>query len=461
MEKIKIETQTTRMLADTYTPVGIYLRLRDIYPNCLLLESSDFHTSENSWSFICLKPIITFRVNHGNIEIIQNDEVTTSEKISNPTVVAERLNDFIEAFKPSNSSWFNGLYGYTAYDAVQYFEQITLDQNKNAEFEVPHIQYSAYQFIIGINHYNDELIICENLLADQVSEINQLQAYIAKRSFTTYPFNLVSEEKENTTDAEFLSMIDEAKNECIKGNVIQMVLSRRYSRQFTGDDFNVYRMLRSVNPSPYLFYFDFGSSPETHLHIKDGKASINPIAGTYKRSGNDETDRILAENLKNDPKENAEHVMLVDLARNDLSRYANQVKVEVYKEIQFYSHVIHLVSKVSGVLKNEKSIIDLYGSTFPAGTLSGAPKYMAMKLIDKLEKSKRSFYGGAVGFISFDKHMNHAITIRSILSTQNHLHYQAGAGIVAASDSQSELQEVTNKLGALRKALSLANNQEL
>lgn len=464
MDKIHLETNTVQLLSDTYTPVGIYLRLRDLYTNSLLLESSDFHTADNSWSFICLEPLLTFSATKDKITLLKNNALYSETDISNFSGVAQQFDAFINSFTTNKDLSFNGLYGYTSYDAVQYFETIRFDSNKQGQAEIPLMHYSVFRFIIAINHFNDELIICENKFPGEESRMQELRNNMTKRTFNTYPFTLQNDELKHTTDEQFLEMIKSAQEECVKGNVIQMVLSHRFSQKYNGDEFNVYRMLRSINPSPYLFYFDFGSfrlfgsSPETHLQITNGKATINPIAGTYKRSGNDETDRQLAEELRRDAKENAEHVMLVDLARNDLSRYANHVDVEVYKEIQFYSHVIHLVSKVSGNLKKENSIIQLFGSTFPAGTLSGAPKYMAMKLIDKLENHSRSFYGGAIGFIGFNRNMNHAITIRSILSTQNTLYYQAGAGVVAASQPESELQEVNNKLGALRKAIQQAQN---
>jgi len=220
--------------------------------------------------------------------------------------------------------------------------------------------------------------------------------------------------------------------------------------------------LRSINPSPYLFFFDygdfkiFGSSPEAQLIVKDGKAEIHPIAGTYKRTGNDEQDAELAKQLAQDDKENSEHVMLVDLARNDLSRNGNLVNVETYREVQYFSHVIHLVSKVTGMKKADISTLKIVADTFPAGTLSGAPKHMAMQLIEKYEKTSRGYYGGAIGFMDFNGNFNHAIMIRTFLSKNHELHFQAGAGLVAASNADDELQETYNKLGALNKALEIA-----
>ena len=250
---------------------------------------------------------------------------------------------------------------------------------------------------------------------------------------------------------------------CKRGDVFQVVLSREFQRKFKGDEFNVYRALRAVNPSPYLFYFDygdfklFGSSPEAQIVVKDDQAGIFPIAGTYPRTGDDQKDAQMAEELRSDPKENSEHIMLVDLARNDLSRNARNVKVDTFSEIQYYSHVIHMVSKVTGTIGTGKSTFQIVADTFPAGTLSGAPKYRAMELIDKYENKSRGFYGGAIGFMGFNGDFNHAIIIRSILSKNNMLTYRAGAGVVSDSNEEKELQEVNNKLGALNEAIERAN----
>ena len=243
-----------------------------------------------------------------------------------------------------------------------------------------------------------------------------------------------------------------------------MVLSRRFSQDFKGDEFNVYRALRSINPSPYLFYYDystyriFGSSPEAQMVVHEGIAEIHPIAGTFRRTGDDIKDQELAIKLLEDPKENAEHIMLVDLARNDLSKNCHEVKVTNYKEVQFFSHVIHLVSKVTGAINAGVSGYQIFADTFPAGTLSGAPKYRALQLIDEYEPTTRSFYGGGLGMIKLNGDLNHAIIIRSFLSKNNKLYYQAGAGIVIDSNPESELQEVHNKLAALKKALEMSES---
>jgi anthranilate synthase component 1 len=306
------------------------------------------------------------------------------------------------------------------------------------------------------------MTLIENLFNGETSSMNDVLTLLNNRNFASYNFLLKGEEQSPLTDDEYLKMVTEGKKHCYRGNTFQIVLSRRFSQAFAGDDFKAYRALRSINPSPYLFYFDFGSyrifgsSPEAHLVIKKNKAYIDPIAGTFRRTGDDEKDLLLAEQLRQDPKENAEHVMLVDLARNDLARNTKNVKLEIFKEIQYYSHVIHMVSRVSGELQPGTNVFKLFADTFPAGTLSGAPKIKAIELIDQIEPHPRGFYGGCIGYIGLNGEFDQAITIRSFLSKNNTLYYQAGAGIVAKSVEESELQEVNNKLAALKQALELA-----
>ncbi len=465
MIQFKIKTISRRLLADIITPVSIYLRIRDIYPNSLLLESSDYHGNENSYSFICMKPVAGFEADKGTITETFPDGSTIVTDIADKQTFNTRFSAFADTFVQSDLQEdipVNGLFGYLSYDAVEYFEKIEFKQSPYCEYEIPDARYHLYKYIIAINHYLNTLQIIENQVNGESSELDRIESLLNSRNVAIYSFKTVGDEHRNISDKQYMAMVSKGKEHCYLGDVFQVVLSRQFSRQFTGDEFNVYRALRSINPSPYLFYFDygnykiFGSSPEAHLKIIKGKAFINPIAGTFKRTGNDEKDKLLAQELSTDQKENAEHVMLVDLARNDLSRHADNVKVESYREVQFYSHVIHLVSAVSGELKKGTNVADMMSSTFPAGTLSGAPKYMAMKIIDKLENQRRGYYGGAIGFLDFRGHFNHAIMIRTFLSKANTLYYQAGAGIVANSDEEMELQEVNNKLGALRKAIEQA-----
>jgi anthranilate synthase component 1 len=463
--KYKLKTYSKKLLADTLTPVNIYLKLRDVYAGSILLESSDYHGHENSLSYICCDPIASFEVKGNNAEYRYPDGKTEQETITRVGQVTTMLENFKNAIEPDNipSAYANcGLFGYIAYDAIRFFEDVKIDQREQS---IPDVLYKLYRYVIIVNHFSNELSLYEHCYAGKGechSTLDRVEQIIFSNKFSTYKFSLTDSETSNVEDEEFVKIVEKGKEHCYRGDVFQIVLSRRFTTGFKGDEFNVYRALRSINPSPYLFYFDygsfklFGSSPEAQLQVSHGKAHIYPIAGTFRRSGNDQEDAAIAERLAADEKENAEHVMLVDLARNDMSRNAEHVTVEVFKEIQFYSHVIHLVSKVTGTLKKDTSVVSIAADTFPAGTLSGAPKHMAMTLIEKYENINRSFYGGAIGFMGYDGSFNHAIMIRTFLSRENKLIYQAGAGVVSKSNSESELQEVNNKLTALRKAVLLA-----
>lgn len=429
------------------------------------MESSDYHGNENSLSFICCDPMATFSVVDDKVEIRYPDREIQRIEITKTIKVADLLEQFRNSFHLDSSVHskypHDGLFGYMAYDSVRYFEDLAIQKTDEG---LPDLIYSLFRYVIVVDHFFNEMTLFEHQLADDGKEstLGRIEQLIYNNLITTFKFKQSDEEKSNYTDQQFLEIIEKGKKNCYRGDVFQIVLSRRFTAGFRGDEFNVYRALRSINPSPYLFYFDygnfklFGSSPEAQIQIKNGKAHIFPIAGTFRRSGNDLEDAQLAEKLAADEKENAEHIMLVDLARNDMSRNAEAVHVEVFKEIQYYSHVIHLVSKVTGTLDQTTSVIQMAADTFPAGTLSGAPKHMAMKLINQYENVNRGFYGGAIGFIGFDGSFNHAIMIRTFLSRDNKLIYQAGAGVVSKSNSESELQEVNNKLEALRKALILA-----
>lgn len=462
MKNLKFKTISKKQLADTITPVGMYSRIRDKYTNSLLLESSDYHSKEESFTFICVEPIVTLKAHKNTFSYYYGSEKMDTKSIDN------NFYDIFEIYKKTISvtcdkiiKSFNGFYGYIAYDAIQYFENIKLNAKK-APSEIPDFQFSFFKFIIVINHFNDELVLIENIEEGEKSRIQEIQTLINSRTYGLYKFDSIGKESSNCTDEYFKNNVVKAKEHCKRGDVFQLVLSRQFQQKFSGDDFNVYRALRSINPSPYLFYFDYGnfklmgSSPEAQIKIDKEKAIINPIAGTFRRTGDMAQDILLGEKLSKDKKENAEHVMLVDLARNDLSKHASNVQVAIFKEVQYFSHVIHLVSTVQG--KPKGKAIEIVGDTFPAGTLSGAPKYKAIQLIDSYENQTRGFYGGAVGFIGLDNSVNLAIAIRSFVSKNNTLFYQAGAGIVINSTEEGELQEVNNKLAALKKALILAEN---
>jgi anthranilate synthase component I len=465
MEKLKFKPVVRKILADTVTPVSIYLRLRTLYPKAILLESSDYHGHENAYSFVCFNPVACFTVN--NSEVTRELPGVEKEKfmLTEKRKLHDELDGFFKLFDVISDEIelpANGLFGYINFDAVQHFENIQFTAEKKGAYQIPEVKYCFYKYVVAIDHHKNQIHMVENLLNGENSQMDYIHHLLINLNFSTAKFQPLNSETSNITDEEYKQMVTNGKQHCYRGDVFQIVLSRQFSQQYQGDDFNVYRALRSINPSPYLFYFDygsyriFGSSPEAEIRIQKNKAYIHPIAGTFKRTGNDEQDRELAEQLSKDPKENAEHVMLVDLARNDLSRNADHVIVETYREVQFYSHVIHLVSQVSGEITDETNLIKVLGETFPAGTLSGAPKYKAMELIDRYENQNRGYYGGCIGYLGFDRTVNHAIMIRSFLSKNNRLYYQAGAGIVADSKEENELQEVNNKLAALKKAIEMA-----
>ncbi|AUP80469.1 anthranilate synthase component I family protein [Flavivirga eckloniae] len=464
MTKYNLYTHYKKILADTITPVSIYLKIRDKYPNSILLESSDYHANDNSFSYICFNPIASIKVENETISQTFPDGTALEKEITDTIDVSEEIHQFTKRFNVNSDTEFkfinNGIFGYIAYDAVRYFEDIEISKKDNS-INIPDVHYAVYQNIIAINHHKNEAYIFAHC-HDTESNIDEIDHLIKVKNFASYDFYSKGDITSNLTDDEYKNHVELAKKHCARGDVFQLVLSKNFSQEFKGDEFNVYRALRSINPSPYLFYFDygnfkiFGSSPEAQLIVSDGKAEIHPIAGTFKRTGNDSKDAELAKQLVKDDKENAEHVMLVDLARNDLSRHGSRVTVDTYREVQFFSHVIHLVSKVTGQKHDSTSTMQVVADTFPAGTLSGAPKHRAMQLIEQYEKTSRSFYGGAIGFMDFEGNFNHAIMIRTFLSKNHKLHWQAGAGLVSKSNSENELQEVYNKLGALTKAIKLA-----
>lgn len=459
-QQFSYSTSSQTILADLYTPVGVYMRLRDIYPQSAMMESSDYHDAGNSRSFIGIHPIASFSVSHGKVICSYPDNSHTEQTLDNTLTVDRALNQFISRFSVSGeNAECCGLYGYMSFNAVRYFENINVKDQTMARNDAPDMLYILYRDIIVFDHFNNRLTVVSLAGND---EISQVLRQMNKDNIRSYGFRPVGETTSTLTDDQHRENIRRGIAHCQRGDVFQIVMSRRFIQKFEGDDFKLYRALRSINPSPYLFYFDFGgfrifgSSPETHCRIQARKAYIDPIAGTTKRTGNAEADRQGAEYLRNDPKENAEHVMLVDLARNDLSRNCHNVKVEFYKDLQYYSHVIHLVSRVSGELDDNADPVKSFIDTFPAGTLSGAPKVRAMQLISQYEPHNRGAYGGCIGFIGLNGELNQAITIRTFVSRNGELWFQAGGGIVAKSNVEYELQEVNNKLGALRRAIILA-----
>ena len=493
MAQYNYKTVTRKILADLYTPVGVYMRLRDIYPQSALMESSDYHGSDNSRSFIGVHPIASIAVGHGIVTATYPDGKVEKQELPAfgegkgeecKLAISKAINDFIQSFHVEGEGKdFCGLYGFTTFNAVRYFENIPVKDTIMEKNDAPDIYYIMYKDIIVFDHFNNtmELIVLNEANEEEKSEeakqensslstlrssleIDALLKAVNKANVKPYDFHPVGETTSTLTDEEHKANIRRCIQHCLRGDVFQIVVSRRFVQKYEGDDFKLYRALRSINPSPYLFYFDFGgfrifgSSPETHNRIVGNKAFIDPIAGTTKRTGDMEQDRKAAEFLRNDPKENAEHVMLVDLARNDLSRNCHGVKVDFYKDMQFYSHVIHLVSRVSGTLDEGADHIKEFIDTFPAGTLSGAPKVRAMQIISELEPHNRGAYGGCIGFIGLNGDLNQAIVIRTFISRNGELWFQAGSGVVAKSNDQYELEECNNKLGALTKAIHIAEN---
>jgi len=467
MTTYKFQTTSKTILADLYTPVGVYMRLRDLYPQSALMESSDYHDANNSHSFIGINPIASVAIGHGIVTIVFPDGTTERKPLNKDFGSAEAIHALIDRIEVTgDDAAVCGLFGYTSFNAVRYFENINVKDETQEKNDAPDVLYILYKVVIVFDHHNNTLKIVSlapsNLPQEGEANIEAAIKSMNKANVKAYDFHPVGDVRSTLTDDEHRENIRRGIAHCLRGDVFQIVLSRRFIQQYEGDDFKLYRALRSINPSPYLFYFDFGgfrifgSSPETHCRIEGRKAYIDPIAGTTKRTGDAEADRRGAEYLRNDPKENAEHVMLVDLARNDLSRNCHGVKVDFYKDLQYYSHVIHLVSRVSGELDNGADPIKAFIDTFPAGTLSGAPKVRAMQLISEYEPHNRGAYGGCIGIIGLDGSLNQAITIRTFVSRNGELWFQAGGGIVAKSDVEYELQEVNNKLGALRKAIEKA-----
>ena len=461
MYSYKINYRT--ILGDLHTPVSTYLKLRDAFSQSVLMESSDYHGSENNRSFIAIGPMASVQVSHGKATLTFPDHTSCQREIGADYKVDAAINEFLSQFSVKGDYLrYCGLYGYTTFNATRYFESIPVKDSVTDQNDAPDMCYTLFKYVVVFNDFRHELLLIELLADGEQSKLADIEAKITGNHIVEYAFKRVGETTSTLTDDEHRANIRKGIAHCLRGDVFQIVLSRRFVQKFSGDDFKLYRALRSINPSPYLFYFDFGgfrllgSSPETHCRIDEGRAYIDPIAGTTRRTGNRKEDEELAAALLADPKENAEHVMLVDLARNDLSRNCTGVKVDFFKETQYYSHVIHLVSRVSGTLRPTADPVRTFIDTFPAGTLSGAPKVRAMQLISEIEPHNRGAYGGCIGVIGLDGSLNQAITIRTFVSRNNELWFQAGGGIVAKSNVENELQEVNNKLGALKKAIEIA-----
>ncbi|MFT6981293.1 MAG: anthranilate synthase component 1 [Crocinitomicaceae bacterium] len=451
---MKIHSKTIPFNADLYTPVNLYLAVRNNYRKTCLLESNDYHSRQDSKSFIGLEPIVEIKQIDSKIQIFQKGE-TREVQLNSEASHSSQIQEILSSYE-FNDDEFNGFFGRLGFEHSLHDE--THISPSKSDLNLPSLHLFLFKYSIVIDHFTSEGFLIENNFSPTF-EISALSQILKNNSTTSLPFELFGNEKSEFSDSEFEQLVQKGIEHCKRGDVFQLVLSNAFHQSFFGDDFEVYRTLRQLNPSPYLFYFDFeeyklfGSSPEAQLILKKGKAEIHPIAGTVPKTGVEEFDAMQLQYLIDDEKENAEHTMLVDLARNDLSRDCTNVKVESYKEIQSFSHVSHLVSKVVGELRENKSFESLSHS-FPAGTLSGTPKPRALELINQYEKTSRDFYGGAIGMIGSNGDLNMAIVIRSILSKNNNLHYRAGAGVVLDSNPQRETQEVHHKLAAVRKAIA-------
>ncbi len=459
-------SQYCLLAADTLTPVSIYLKLRDQFANSIILESSEYQSKEGHYSYICCDPVAHFKVEKSQLEIqypglpIEKTEIKNSD-------MSTRLSLFLKYFektKGSSELLSNAAFGYMNFEAFRYADTLELKQIKPSNKNIPDVFYQVFRYVLVFNHFTNELHLHKHFYEDNAPdsspELKDIIAYIHGPEKNIYPFKAGMEITSSHSNETFEKLVKKGIDHCHRGDVFQIVLSRSFKRNYQGDDFNIYRSLRRINPSPYLFYFDFGnfkllgSSPEAQIKVVDNEAIIYPIAGTCKR-GEKAEDKNLESQLKLDPKEKSEHMMLVDLARNDLNRVSKKVQISSLFEAQYFSHVIHMVSKVKGA-QLTKNVVDVNLKTFPAGTLSGAPKYRAIDLIHQLEKEPRSFYGGCIGFYTFQGESNHAIMIRTALCKGNQITIQAGAGVVSMSQPTNELEEVNNKLAAMNSAIEKA-----
>ena len=460
-------TSVKKVFSDISTPISLYATLREKFPETILLEASDYIPDVNCYSYIAVNPISFFKLKNDILEIKYPDNSTVNENLSSKQAALSKLEAYFNSFQAPLEKEYNhlanGLFGFISFDAIEYFDTIKLKPAQSEE--IPQIYYRVYEFVIALNHHKKEMFILQNNFAKETSlniSIEDLENILNKEEYNFKTFQTREEEYSNMNTEEHLGMIKNCQKHIKRGDVFQIVPARKFMQKFEGDDFQVYRALRKINPSPYLFYFNFpdfnifGSSPEADLLIENRKAIIHPIAGTAPRVQDETENQKIIDELLNDPKENSEHIMLVDLARNDLSKNCKDVLVESYREVQKFSHVNHLVSIVSGKMFEHTTSIQLLADTFPAGTLSGAPKYRAIELISNFEPSRRESYGGAIGFINFNGDLVHAIMIRTFLSKNNILIRQAGGGVVMDSIPEKEVEEVNNKLMALKKALKLA-----
>jgi len=459
--------------ADLLTPVLAYLKIRENGKQSFLLESVEGSLNLARYSFIGKNPQKIFFNNALALtEKVDGKEETKQENIF--AYVKKELKKFKQPKIDELPDFTGGVVGFLGYETISLIEKV-VPRNENG-FENADSIFGIYKTILAFDHYKHQIILISNV---DVTEFNSIEAAyqsgkteLAKlRSELKKPIEFSSDfsfEKDfqtNFSTEEFYKIVEESKQNIIEGDIFQIVLSKRFSTGYSGDLFNVYRALRIINPSPYMYHLEFehdftviGTSPEDLLKVKNGKAQLLPIAGTRRRGKNSEEDKKLETNLLNDPKELAEHTMLVDLGRNDLGRVCkyDSVKVSELMKIQRYSHVMHIVSKVEGELSNDHDALDALQACFPAGTVTGAPKIRAMQLIYEYEKLRRNVYAGAVGYFDFSGNLDMCIAIRTLFAKGKTLYWQAGAGVVADSTPELETKEINNKAAVLVNAMQYA-----
>ncbi len=459
-------------LADTETPVSAYLKLRD-GSHSYLLESADGGKHWGRYSFIGCKPYLTAVSRDREMEIWQEDARQIRKEVGNPLDILRELSTQFRPVTVDDLPPFQGgLVGYCNYDLVRKWEH--LPGIAPMDPDLPEAVFTACRHLIIFDHFTHMIKVVAFAHLERGEDLEQAYRRACREVTETIarlngPFPsslkdeplLLSDLRSNFLREDFEDAVRKAKEYIVAGDVIQVVLSQRFSAEISGEDFSLYRNLRSVNPSPYMFYLNFGdikligASPEILVRLTDGKIELRPIAGTRPRGATPEEDRAFEKDLLADPKERAEHIMLVDLGRNDVGKVAapGSVKVPRLMEIERYSHVMHIVSRVEGIMKPEMDCFELFMSAFPAGTVSGAPKIRAMEIISELESSPRGPYAGAVGYFGFNGNMDFCITIRTITIMKDRLSIQVGAGIVYDSSPENEYEETLRKAGAMFKAI--------
>ncbi|MCE1188595.1 MAG: anthranilate synthase component I family protein [Ignavibacteria bacterium] len=459
--------------ADMVTPVLAYIKIREKGKASFLYESVEGNAQMARFSFIARDPEVLFFSNGLNLRICtaEKDEALEGDLFR---CLRDVLQKYHPAPCPDLPDFSGGIVGYIGYENICTIEPTVTKAEKSLGGYDSIL--GLYKSIVAFDHYRHQIILINNVFIEEGTDpevaydnaqlkIQELKKLLRNGTSYQESFAISGEISNSVNDSDFFDMVEKAKRHIIEGDIFQIVLSKRFSSSYKGDIFNVYRALRIINPSPYMYCLEYpgeftiiGTSPEDLVKVKNGKAQLLPIAGTRARGKSEEQDLALETNLLADEKELAEHTMLVDLGRNDLGRVCQYgtVKVTELMKIQRYSHVMHIVSKVEGVLRADKDLIDTFRSCFPAGTVTGAPKIRAMQLIREFEGFQRNVYAGAVGYFDFSGNMDFCIAIRTLFANKDMLHWQAGAGIVADSQPNLELKEIHNKAAAMVQALQYA-----